>query len=302
MRTEVKIGSIALSYPVMLASGIFGYGDEYMGLLDYSKIGAIVTKGITLQPREGNPPPRMAETAAGMLNSVGLQNPGVEVFVREKLPFFREKRIPCIVNVAGSSVEENVEIARILDGEEDVAGIELNVSCPNVKKGGMMFGRSIPLLKEVVSEVRKATTKTLITKLSPNVTDIAELATAAVEAGSDALSLINTILAMAIDIEERRPVLGGVTGGLSGPAIKPIALRMVWEVCRNVKVPVIGMGGIATASDAIEFFIAGATAIAVGTATFYHPEAAATISDGIIEYMSNHGIDDIGDLIGSLRH
>lgn len=302
MRTEVTIGAITLSNPVMLASGTFGYGDEYLGLLDYSKIGAIVTKGITLQPREGNPPPRVVETAAGMLNSVGLENPGVESFVREKLPFFRERRIPCIVNVAGSSVEENVEIARILDAEEDVAAVELNVSCPNVKKGGMEFGRSVPLLKEVVSEVRKATGKTLITKLSPNVTDIVEMAVASVESGSDALSLINTLVGMAIDLEEKKAILGGVTGGLSGPAIKPVALRMVWEVCRNVEVPVIGMGGITTPGDAVEFIIAGATAIAVGTATFYHPDAAATVSDGIMEYMSTHGIEDIHDLIGSLRY
>jgi len=301
MRTEVNIASITLSHPVMLASGTFGYGEEYLGLLDYSTIGAIVTKGITLQPREGNPPPRVVETAAGMLNSVGLQNPGVEAFVREKLPFFRDKGIPCIVNVAGSSVEENVAIARILDAEEDVAGIELNVSCPNVKKGGMQFGKSVPLLKEVVSEVRKATGKTLITKLSPNVTDIVEMATAAVESGSDALSLINTLVGMAIDIEERKPILGRITGGLSGPAIKPVALRMVWEVCRNVSVPVIGMGGITAASDAVEFIIAGATAIAVGTATFYHPDAAAAISNGIVEYMSAHGIEDIHDLIGTLQ-
>jgi len=301
MRTEVKIGTITLSNPVMLASGTFGYGDEYLGLLDYAKIGAIVTKGITLQPREGNPPPRIVETAAGMLNSIGLENPGVESFVREKLPFFRERRILCIVNVAGSSVEENVEIARILDAEEDVAAVELNVSCPNVKKGGMAFGRSVPLLKEVVSEVRKATSKTLITKLSPNVTDIVEMALASVESGSDALSLINTLVGMAIDVEEKKAVLGGTTGGLSGPAIKPVALRMVWEVCKNVEVPVIGMGGITTPGDAVEFIIAGATAIAVGTATFYHPETAATISDGIMEYMSTHGIEDIHDLIGSLQ-
>jgi len=301
MKTEVKIGSIVLCRPVMVASGTFGYGEEYLDILDYSKIGAIVTKGITLRPREGNPPPRVAETAAGMLNSIGLQNPGVEVFVRERLPFFRENNIPCIVNVAGSSVEENAEIAGILDAEGDVAGVELNVSCPNVKKGGMAFGRSVALLEEVVSEVRKATSKTLITKLSPNVTDIVEMAKVAVEAGSDALSLTNTLLGMAIDIEKRKAILGGVTGGLSGPAIKPVSLRMVWEVCRNVDVPVIGMGGIATASDAVEFIIAGATAVAVGTATFYHPDAAARISDGILEYMSAHGIDDIHDLIGSLR-
>jgi len=301
MRTEVRIGSITLSRPVVLASGTFGYGEEYLNLLDYSKIGGIVTKGLSLEPREGNPPPRIVETAAGMLNSVGLQNPGVEAFLSDKLPFFREKGIPCIVNVAGSSVEENVEIARILDVEEDVAGIELNVSCPNVKRGGMAFGKNVSLLKEVVSEVRKATGKTLITKLSPNVTDIVEMAAAAVESGSDALSLINTLVGMAIDIEEKKPILGETTGGLSGPAIKPIALRMVWEVCRSVEVPVIGMGGITTPSDAVEFIIAGATAIAVGTATFYHPDAAATISDGIVQYLSTHGIDDIHDLIGSLR-
>ena len=301
MKTEVKIGSIVLRRPVMVASGTFGYGEEYLDLLDYSKIGAIVTKGITLEPKEGNPPPRVVETAAGMLNSIGLQNPGAEAFVREKLPFFREHKIPCIVNVAGSSVEENVEIVRILDAEEDVAGIELNVSCPNVKKGGMAFGKSAELLREVVSEVRKATRKTLITKLSPNVTDIVEMARVAEAAGSDALSLINTFVGLAVDIETRRPILGGVTGGLSGPAIKPVALRMVWEVCKNVKVPVIGMGGIATAGDAIEFLLAGASAVAVGTATFYHPNAAEAISDGIVEYMEAHEIDDIADLIGSLE-
>lgn len=301
MKTEVRIGEIVLSRPVIVASGTFGYGEEYCQLLDYSTIGAIVTKGITLRPREGNPPPRIVETPAGMLNSIGLQNPGVEAFVTEKLPFFRKNKIPCIVNVAGSSVEENVEIVRILDGEQEVAGIELNVSCPNVKKGGMAFGKNAHLLTEVVSEVRKATNKTLVTKLSPNVTDIAEMAKVAVNAGSDSLSLINTIVGMAIDIEERKPVLGGITGGLSGPAVKPIAVRMVWEVCREVDVPVIGMGGITTASDAVEFLIAGATAVAVGTATFYHPDAAARISDGIVEYMSVRGIEDIRDLIGSLR-
>ncbi len=301
MNVEVRIGSLLLRRPVMVASGTFGYGEEYLDLLDYSKIGAIVTKGITLHPREGNPPPRVAETPAGMLNSVGLQNPGVDVFVCEKLPFFRENDIPCIVNVAGSSVEENAEIARILDAEDDVAGIELNVSCPNVKKGGMAFGTRVTLLEEVVSEVRKATGKTLITKLSPNVTDIVEMARVAVSAGSDALSLTNTLLGIAIDIEKRKPILGGVTGGLSGPAIKPVALRMVWDACKAVEVPVIGMGGIATGSDAVEFLIAGATAVAVGTATFYHPDAAASISDGIMDYMSAHGIEDIHDLIGTLK-
>lgn len=301
MKTDVKIGSIVLCRPVMVASGTFGYGEEYIDLLDYSKIGAIVTKGITLKSKEGNPPPRVVETAAGMLNSIGLQNPGAEAFVREKLPFFREHKIPCVVNVAGSSVEENMEIARILDAEEDVAGIELNVSCPNVKKGGMAFGKSADLLREVVSEVREATRKTLITKLSPNVTDIVEMARVAEAAGSDALSLINTFVGMAVDIETRKPILGGVTGGLSGPAIKPVALRMVWEVCKNVKVPVIGMGGIVIAADAIEFLLSGATAVAVGTATFYHPDAVAAISDGIVEYMAAHGIDEIDDLIGSLR-
>jgi dihydroorotate dehydrogenase (NAD+) catalytic subunit len=301
MKTDVKIGSIVLRHPVMMASGTFGYGEEYSQLLDYSKIGAIVTKGITLEPKEGNPPPRVVETASGMLNSIGLQNPGVETFVREKLPFFREHRIPCIVNVAGSSVEENVKIARILDAEEDVAGIELNVSCPNVKKGGMVFGRSVELLHEVVSAVRQATEKTLITKLSPNVTDIVEMARVAEDAGSDALSVINTFVGLAVDIETRKPLLGAVTGGLSGPAVKPVALRMVWEVCRNVKVPVIGMGGIVTAADAIEFFIVGATAVAVGTATFYRPNAASVISDGIVEYMEAHGIEAIADLIGSLK-
>lgn len=301
MKTEVKIGSISLRRPVMVASGTFGYGEEYLHLLDYSKIGAIVTKGITLNPNEGNPPPRVVETAAGMLNSIGLQNPGVEAFVREKLPFFREHKIPCIVNVAGSSVEENVDIARILDAEEDIAGIELNVSCPNVKKGGMAFGKSADLLREVVSEVREATSKTLITKLSPNVTDIVEMARVAEAAGSDALSVINTFVGLAVDIETRKPILGAVTGGLSGPAIKPLALRMVWEVCKNVKVAVIGMGGITAAADAIEFFIAGATAVAAGTATFYRPNAVSVISDGIIEYMEAHRIDDIADLIGTLN-
>ena len=295
---STKIGTLELRTPVLPASGTFGYGEEYLDLIDYSCLGAVVTKGITLEPRRGNPPPRAVETSAGMLNAIGLQNPGVEVFIRDKLSFFSEQNIPCIVNIAGNTPDEYGELAARLDQCSQVAAIELNVSCPNVKKGGIAFGVNPEALREVVATARKNSALPIITKLSPNVTDIVEMAKVAVEAGSDALSLINTLIGMAIDIETRKPLLSNVTGGLSGPAIKPVALRMVYQVAQAVDVPIIGMGGIAGPEDALEFILAGASAIAVGTAIFYHPNVVEKIVAGITDYMTANNIAALTDIVG----
>ncbi len=298
---SVQLAGLRLQSPILVASGTFGYGTEYADLVDVSSLGALVTKAVTLEPREGNPPPRICETPAGMLNAIGLQNPGVEAFIAEKLPALREFGVPVIVNIAGADTEEYLRVAERLGSAEGVAALELNVSCPNVKAGGMHCGVREDLLAEVVSAVRPVWPRPLITKLSPNVTDIAALARAAVEAGSDALSLINTLLGMAIDVERRRPVLANVTGGLSGPAIRPVAVRMIWEVARAVSVPLIGMGGIMTGRDALEFILAGATAIAVGTANFVNPDTVAEVRKGLEDYCRRHGIMRIADLVGAAQ-
>ncbi|MDD4179574.1 MAG: dihydroorotate dehydrogenase [Candidatus Margulisbacteria bacterium] len=284
----MDLAGIKLKNPVMVASGTFGWGKEYADYIDLNKLGAIVTKSITLKPREGNSPPRIVETAAGMLNSIGLQNEGLEHFLKEDLPFLAKFDTALIVNIAGESIDEYVELAKRLSKETMVKGIEVNISCPNVKKGGMLYGCDASLTKEVIAAVRKATTQPIIAKLTPNVTDITVTAKAAVEAGADALSLINTIVGMSIDIETGKSRLGSLTGGLSGPAIKPIAVRMVYEVAHAVKVPVIGIGGIMTGNDAVEFFLAGAKAVQVGTANFVDTEAAIKIIKEIEDYVHRH--------------
>ena len=283
----IKIGKIKLKNPVMVASGTFGYAKEFEGLMDLKKLGAIVTKTITLKPRQGNPMPRVCETSSGMLNAIGLQNDGVEDFIDEKLPYLAKIGVPIIVSISGDNVKEFCELAQRLDKEKDVDGIELNISCPNVRAQGSrlkaqgLIAQDKDATYEVVKSVRKVTDKTLITKLSPNVTDIVEIAQAACKGGTDAVSLVNTFFGMAIDIETGRPKLGNVTGGLSGPCIKPIALKMVWDVAKNIDKPVIGMGGIMNASDAIEFLLAGAQAVQVGTANFVEPGVCETIIKGV---------------------
>ncbi len=299
MNLEVSIGKLRLKNPVMTASGTFGYGEEYAEFIDLGRLGGVVVKGLSLKPREGNPPPRIVETASGMLNAIGLQNIGIKRFVKEKLPFLKTYDTSVIVNFFGDSVEEYAIAAEMLSDQEGIHGLEMNISCPNKQADWCIFGTDPKVTFEVVSAVRKKTALPLIVKLSPNVTDISVMARAAVEAGADALSLINTITGMAIDIKTRRPKLGNITGGLSGPAIKPVALRMVYEVYKAVKVPVIGMGGIMNADDAIEFLIAGASAIAVGTANFVNPLATIGIIGGIIDFMEKEGIEDISSLTGT---
>ncbi len=298
---EVLLGGIRMKNPVMVASGTFGYGEEYSSYVDLNRLGAIVVKGTTLKPREGNPPPRIVETPAGILNAIGLQNVGIEVFLKEKMSYLRQFDTAIIVNIAGERIEEYIKLAEILDEVEGIAGLELNISCPNVKKGGSAFGANPEVTYEVVSRVRRVTHLPLIVKLSPNVGDIASIAHRAEEAGADVLSLINTLLGMAIDIEARRPILANITGGLSGPAIKPIALRMVWQVAKAVKIPVVGMGGITTVEDALEFIIAGARAVAIGTANFIEPRTCINIIEGLEKYLKENNIADIRELIGSLR-
>ncbi|MDN5363017.1 MAG: dihydroorotate dehydrogenase catalytic subunit [Eubacteriales bacterium] len=294
---KVNLGGIEMKNPVTVASGTFG-GPEYAPYVDLNRLGAVVIKGTTLKPRQGNPTPRIWETPAGILNCIGLMNPGVEVFLHEHLPFYRQYDVPVIVNIAGNTVEEYGLLAEKLN-VEGVAGLEVNISCPNVKKGGMAFGTDPAMVREVVAAVRAATPKPVIVKLSPNVTDIVAIAEAAATAGADALSLINTLLGMAIDIRTRRPALGNVMGGLSGPAIKPVAVRCVWQVAQAVDLPIVGMGGIMTAADALEFILAGATAVAVGTANFVNPRAALDIIEGLEAYCREEGITDIKELIGA---
>jgi dihydroorotate dehydrogenase (NAD+) catalytic subunit len=284
----IELAGIKMKNPVMVASGTFGFGKEYAEYLDLNKLGAIITKSITLKPREGNPPPRIVETPGGMLNSIGLQNEGVKYFLENHLPFLSKFDTPTIVNIAGETVEEYGELAKMLSREPMVKGIEVNISCPNVRKGGMAFGVDPKLAAEVISTVRKATRQPVIAKLTPNVTDITLIAKAAVEAGADALSLINTLVGMSIDIETGRSRLGTVTGGLSGPAIRPIAVRMVYEVSRMIKVPIIGIGGIMNGRDAIEFFHAGASAVQVGTANFIDTAAPLQVIREIEEYVHRH--------------
>lgn len=298
---SVEIGRLRLRNPVMTASGTFGYGEEYAPYVDLSRLGAIVVKGLSLKPRMGNPPPRIVETPCGMLNAVGLQNVGVNAFIREKLPFLAQFDLPVIANIFGESVEEYVKVAEILSQASGVHGLEVNISCPNVKKGGIAFGANPDMAADVTRRVKASTDLPVIVKLTPNVTDITEIAESVEAAGADAISLINTITGMSVDIERRVPHLRNITGGLSGPAIKPVALRMVWQVIQRVSIPVIGLGGIMTARDALEFLIVGARAVQVGTAHFIHPHAAIDILEGIEDYLEQHQFDDINQLIGTLK-
>jgi dihydroorotate dehydrogenase (NAD+) catalytic subunit len=286
--------------PVMTASGTFGYAREFEQYMDLNRLGALVVKTITRLPRAGNPPPRIVETPAGMLNAIGLQNVGIEAFIREKLPYLRRLEPPLIVNVAGESVEDFRDLTKRIGDQEGVAGIELNVSCPNVA-GGLDFSTDPNLAYRVVKAARDATRLPIIPKLSPNVTDIVAVASAVADAGADAISLINTLVGMAVDVRTRRPKIGNVTGGLSGPAIRPVAVRMVWQVARAVRLPIIGMGGIVTAEDALEFIIAGATAVAVGTASFIDPAAAVKVIEGLERYCMTNGMPDIRQVVGSLQ-
>ena len=295
------IGTLKLRNPFIGASGCFGYGLEYAGAVDLASLGGVAVKGLFLQERQGHPPPRIVETPAGMLNAIGLQGIGVRRFVAEKLPELRRLGATTIVNICGSTLDEYCEVARILSDHEGVGAIELNISCPNIKEGGIQFGCSLHGTYDVVSGVRKVTTLPVIPKLTPNVTDVASFARASEEAGADAVSLVNTFLAMAIDVETRTPKLSNVMGGLSGPAIRPIAVRMVWECFQAVKLPIIGMGGIATAEDAIEFLIAGASAVQVGTANFVDPFIWSKLVTGLDDYMTRHHISRVADLVGSLN-
>lgn len=302
LKTQVHIGrGLTIKNPVMTASGTFGYGLEYGDFIDLNRLGGVLVKGTTLHPRQGNPYPRMAETPSGMLNAVGLQNKGVDYFCEHIYPTISGYDTAMIVNVSGSQVEDYIETAEKINALERIPAIELNISCPNVKEGGMAFGVTCAGAASVVRAVRAVYDKTLIVKLSPNVTDITEIARAVEAEGADSISMINTLLGMAIDAEDRRPVLSTITGGLSGPAVKPIALRMVWQTAQAVKVPIIGMGGIASATDAVEFLLAGASAVEVGTYNFVDPSATTQIVDGIEDYMHRHGFTDIQDLIGALQ-
>ncbi len=297
----VDIGGLALKNPVMTASGTFGYGEEFAPFVDLNGLGAIVVKGLSLEPRAGNPPPRIMETASGMLNTVGLENVGVSAFIRDQLPFLREYDVAVVANIFGETLDEYVKVAEIVGNTDGVHAIELNISCPNVTRGGIDFGIDPVLAGRITEAVKAVTGVPLIVKLTPNVTDITEIARSVEAGGADALSLINTLKGMSVNIETRRPHLRNVTGGLSGPAIKPVALRMVWEVVRSVSVPVIGIGGIMNAADAVEFLIAGATAVQVGTANFVNPRAAGEICEGIEDYMRRQGVSSIQDLTGTLR-
>lgn len=298
---EVKLKDLVLKNPVMTASGTFGFGEEFADFIDLSQLGGILVKGTTRYHREGNPYPRMAETPSGMLNAVGLQNKGVENFCNDIYPRIKDYKTNVMVNVSGSLVEDCVETAAMINELDHIPGIELNISCPNVKEGGMAFGTSCASAEEVVREVRKVYKKHLMVKLSPNVTDITSIAKAVEGQGADSVSLINTLLGMAIDAETRKPLLSTVTGGLSGPAVKPVALRMVWQVAQAVNIPVVGLGGIMNAKDAIEFILAGATAIQIGTANFIDPQVSVKVVEGIKEYMVRHQVSDINDLIGAIN-
>lgn len=298
---SINIGKLNMANPVMTASGTFGYGLEFEDFVDLEKIGGIIVKGTTLHHREGNPYPRMAETPMGMLNAVGLQNKGVDYFVENIYPKIKDIKTNMIVNVSGSQIEDYAETARIINELENIPAIELNISCPNVKQGGMAFGVTAKGAEEVVKAVRDVYKKTLIVKLSPNVTDITEIARAAEGAGADSVSLINTLLGMAINAEKRKPVLSTITGGMSGAAVKPIALRMVWQVAKAVKIPVIGLGGIMNWRDAVEFMLAGATAIQIGTANFIDPAITVKVAEGINDYLERHGYSSVRDIIGALE-
>lgn len=297
-KLETKIHNIVLKNPVMTASGTFGYGEEFADFIDLSRLGGIIVKGTTGERRQGNPYPRMAETPSGMLNAVGLQNVGVETFCKEVYPRIKNIDTNILVNVSGSSIEEYCTVAEQVDALENISGIELNISCPNVKKGGMGFGTDPAMAAQVVKEVRKVYHKTLIVKLTPNVTSVVEIAKAVEQAGADSVSLINTLLGMAIDVERQRPYLSTITGGLSGPCVKPVAVRMVWQVAHAVQIPVVGLGGISCAADALEFLMAGAKAVQVGTANFLDPAVTVKIVDGLQDYCERHGISDINEIIG----
>jgi dihydroorotate dehydrogenase (NAD+) catalytic subunit len=297
---RVNIGGLSLKNPVMTASGTFGYGEEFTPFVDLNRLGAIIVKGLSLKPSKGNKPPRIAETPCGMLNAIGLENIGIEAFIGQKLPFLKTLATPTIVNIYGTSIDEYSKTAERIEEIDGISGIEVNISCPNVKKGGIAFGVKPKSAYKVTKAVREKTSKTLIVKLSPNVTDISEIAVSAVDAGADSISLINTIMGMSIDINTRRSRLANITGGLSGPAIRPIALRMVWQAAQKVKVPVIGIGGIVSAEDAIEFFIAGATAVQIGTANFVNPKATIEIIEGIEKYMADRNILSLSEITGTL--
>ena len=299
--TSVKIAGLSLKNPVLTASGTFGYGSEFCDFMELSRIGGIIVKGTTIRPRQGNPYPRMAETPSGMLNAVGLQNKGVDYFVDHIYPVIKDYDTNIIVNVAGSTVDDYVAAAERMNELESVPAIELNISCPNVKAGGMAFGTSPEAAQEVVAAVRRVYKNTLIVKLSPNVTSITDIALAVESAGADSVSLINTLMGMAIDAERRKPLLSTITGGLSGPCVKPVALRMVWQVAKAVKIPVIGLGGISNAADAVEFLLAGATAIQIGTANFIDPAISAKVASGIEDYLIRHGFSSVKELVGALE-
>lgn len=301
---KVEIAGIKLKNPVMTASGTFGYGEEFSPFIDLDKLGAMVLKGITLKPKMGNPPPRVIETPSGMLNSIGLQNVGVEMLIKEKLPYLQKFNTPVIINISGDTIEEYVELAIRLgevSKEMGIAGLEVNISCPNVKKGGMVWGTDAKATYKIINSIRTATSLPLIAKLTPNVTDIKTIAQAAEEAGADALSLINTLVGMAIDIDSRRPKLANISGGLSGPAVKPVALWLVWQVFQTVNIPVIGIGGIIKVEDALEFIIAGARAIEIGTANFVNTRVTIEIIEGIEKYLTENNIKDVSELVGSMK-
>jgi dihydroorotate dehydrogenase (NAD+) catalytic subunit len=300
MDLSVQIGSLTLANPLIAASGCFGYGVEYADVVDLASLGGVAVKGLFLSAREGHAPPRIVETPSGMLNAIGLQGIGVHRFIAERLPELRARRAVVVVNICGTTLDEYVEVARILSDAEGVHALELNISCPNIKEGGITFGCSLPGTHSVVSAVRKVTSLPVIPKLTPNVTDVSSFAKAAEEAGADAISLVNTFLAMAIDVDTRRPRLTNIVGGLSGPAIRPIAVRMVYECRRVVKIPIVGMGGIATAEDVLEFMIAGANAVQVGTMNFVDPFIWTKLLDGIRDYMTRHGIARLQDIVGTV--
>jgi len=297
----VDIGGLKIKNPIMTASGTFGYGEEYAPFIDLNALGAIIVKGLSLNPRMGNPPPRIIETASGMLNAIGLQNVGVQAFIEKKLPYLRALDVPVIANILGENPDDYQHIAEMLTCADGLHALEVNISCPNVSKGGIAFGSNPEMAMDIVRRVKSATSLPVIVKLTPNVTDIAVIAEAVEAAGADAVSLINTITGMSIDVEKRIPHLKNITGGLSGPAIKPIALRMVWQVVNRVSIPVIGIGGIMDANDALEFLVAGATAVQIGTANFINPQSTTLILNGIISFMETHHVQDIHELIGSLR-
>ena len=301
---KVEIAGIKLKNPVMTASGTFGYGQEYASFIDLNRLGAVILKGITLKPKVGNPPPRIIETPSGMLNAIGLQNVGVEILIKEKLPYLQKFDTPVIINISGDTIEEYIELARRLgevSKEMGITGLEVNISCPNVKNGGMTWGTNAKATYKIVNSIRKVTTLPLIVKLTPNVTDIKIIAQAAEEAGADALSLINTLMGMAVDIDSRKPKLTNISGGLSGPAVKPVALWLVWQVFQTVNIPIIGIGGIIKVEDALEFIIAGARAIEIGTANFINPNITIEIIEGIKKYLIKNNIKNVNELVGSMK-